>query len=49
MKKTSQGAKQIKKLSVADLQRVVGGLPPEPKIKIEVENGSGTSKASGES
>lgn len=46
--KTNGNARPVKKLSVADLQNVVGGLPSEPSIKITVENGSGTQKASGE-
>jgi hypothetical protein len=46
--KTTKPAHPAKKLSLADLKKVVGGLPPEPKIKITVENGSGTQKASGE-
>jgi hypothetical protein len=46
MDKQSTNVKPLKKLSLADLQKVVGG---RPRIKITVENSSGTDKASGES
>lgn len=49
MSNTDNNAKPIKKLSVADLQQVIGGRSSsEPKIKIEVENSGGTQKADGE-
>jgi hypothetical protein len=46
--KTVKDPMPLKKLSIADLQRVTGAAAGEPTIKITVENESGTSKASGE-
>jgi bacteriocin-like protein len=48
MNKTDNHEKPVKKLSIADLQQVVGGVATEPHIKITVENSSGSRKASDE-
>jgi hypothetical protein len=42
MNKQSKRPTPLKKLSLADLQKVVGG---EPHIKAQAENAGGTSKS----